>query len=171
MSLLDYNKLCLDAKNETVYAFESLVDQSLGYTSSTTENTNNKDNVSEHIISTFTTDLYDKTLNTSEINNTELPMELITGGDYRYSKFTGNNIYKSLDGTLDKDAKISNKFGWITIDNQNNDYVFFKNTSGVYIVSTADIISEPIITNFQPLYDKLQETRFALSDRFFNDYN
>ena len=171
MSLLDYNKLCLGAKNETVYAFESLVNQSLGYTSSTTENTNNKDNVSEHIVSTFTTDLYDKTLNTSEINNTELPKELITGSDYRYGKFTGNNIYKSLDGTLDKDAKISNKFGWITIDNQTNDYVFFKNTSGVYIVSTADIISEPVITNFQPLYDKLQETRFALSDRFFNDYN
>ena len=171
MSLLDYNKLCLGAKNETVYAFESLVNQSLGYTSSTTENTNNKDNVSEHIVSTFTTDLYDKTLNISEINNTELPKELITGSDYRYGKFTGNNIYKSLDGTLDKDAKISNKFGWITIDNQTNDYVFFKNTSGVYIVSTADIISEPVITNFQPLYDKLQETRFALSDRFFNDYN
>ena len=69
MSLLDYNKLCLGAKNETVYAFESLVNQSLGYTISTTENTNNKDNVSEHIVSTFTTDLYDKTLNISEINN------------------------------------------------------------------------------------------------------
>lgn len=170
MSLLDYNKLCLGAKNETVYAFESLVDQSLGYTNSTTENTN-KYNAYEHIVSTFTTDLYSKTLNTPEINNTELPKELITGGDYRYGKFTGNNIYKSLDGTLDKDAKISDKFGWITIDNQTNDYVFFKNTSGVYIVSTADIISEPIITDFQPLYDKLQETRFALSDRFFNDYN
>lgn len=171
MSLLDYNKLCLGAENETVYAFESLVNQSLGYTSVTPENTNNKDNTSEHIVSTFTTDLYNKTLNISEVKNTDLPKGFITDSNYRYGKFTGDNIYKSLDGILDKDAKISNKLGWIIIDNQTNDYVLLKNTSGTYIISSADIISEPIITNFQPLYDKLQETRFARSDRFFNDYN
>lgn len=171
MSLLDYNKLCLGAKNETVYAFESLVNQSLGYTSSTTENTNNQDNISEHIVSAFTTDLYDKTLNTPEINNTELQKELITGSDYRYGKFTGNNIYKSLDGTIDKLSKMSDKLGWVTLDNQSTNYAFLRNTFGTYIVALADISPEPIITDFQSLYDKLQETRFALSDRFFNDYS
>ena len=194
MSILDYNKLCLDAKNETVYAFETLVDQTLGYVSSkldainisdatannvskfTKELYDNVQTVSEinttvHNVSKFTKDLYDKVQTVSEINITELPKSLITSGDYIYAKFIGSNIYKSLDGTIDQLAKMSNKLGWITLDNLSSDYVFFKNTVGNYIVSLSDIKPESIITDFHALYDKLQETRFAGSDRFFNDIN
>ena len=191
MSILDYNKLCLDAKNETVYAFETLVDQALGYVSSKLDNINisgttvdqalgyvsskldniNISGTTAHIVSKFTKDLYDKVQTVSEINITELPKSLITGDDYIYAKFIGSNIYKSLDGTIDKLAKMSNKLGWITLDNLSGDYAFLKNTVGTYIVSLSDIKPEPIITDFQALYDKLQETRFAGSDRFFNDIN
>lgn len=170
MSILDYNKLCLDAKNETVYAFETLVDQALGYVSSKLDNINIS-GTTAHIVSKFTTDLYDKVQTVSEINTTELPKSLITGDDYIYAKFIGSNIYKSLDGTIDKLSKMSNKLGWITLDNLSSDYAFLKNTAGTYIVSLSDIKPEPIITDFQALYDKLQETRFAGSDRFFNDIN
>lgn len=170
MSILDYNKLCLDAKNETVYAFETLVDQALGYASSKLDNINIS-STTAHTVSKFTKDLYDKVQTVSEINTTELPKSLITGDDYIYAKFIGSNIYKSLDGTIDKLAKMSNKLGWITLDNLSGDYAFFKNTVGNYIVSLSDIKPEPIITDFQALYDKLQETRFAGSDRFFNDIN
>ena len=170
MSILDYNKLCLDAKNETVYAFETLVDQTLGYASSKLDNINISDTTA-HIVSKFTKDLYDKVQTVSEINITELPKSLITGDDYIYAKFIGSNIYKSLDGTIDKLAKMSNKLGWITLDNLSSDYAFLKNTVGTYIVSLSDIKPESIITDFQALYDKLQETRFAGSDRFFNDIN
>ena len=194
MSILDYNKLCLDAKNETVYAFETLVDQTLGYASSKLDAINISDvtahnvskftkelygkvqtvseiNATAHNVSKFTKDLYDKVQTVSEINITELPKSLITSGDYIYAKFIGSNIYKSLDGTIDQLAKMSNKLGWITLDNLSSDYVFFKNTVGNYIVSLSDIKPESIITNFHALYDKLQETRFAGSDRFFNDIN
>lgn len=170
MSILDYNKLCLDAKNETVYAFETLVDQALGYASSKLDNANIS-GTTAHIVSKFTKDLYDKVQTVSEINITELPKSLITGGDYIYAKFIGSNIYKSLDGTIDQLAKMSNKLGWITLDNLSSDYAFLKNTVGTYIVSLSDIKPESIITDFQALYDKLQETRFAGSDRFFNDIN
>lgn len=170
MSILDYNKLCLDAKNETVYAFETLVDQALGYASAKLDNINIS-GATAHIVSKFTKDLYDKVQTVSEINTTELPKSLITGGDYIYAKFIGSNIYKSLDGTIDKLSKMSNKLGWITLDNLSSDYVFLKNTTGTYIVSLSDIKPESIITDFQALYDKLQETRFAVSDRFFNDIN
>ena len=170
MSILDYNKLCLDAKNETVYAFETLVDQTLGYASSKLDNINIS-GATAHIVSKFTKDLYDKVQTVSEINITELPKSLITGDDYIYAKFIGSNIYKSLDGTIDKLAKMSNKLGWITLDNLSSDYAFLKNTVGTYIVSLSDIKPESIITDFQALYDKLQETRFAGSDRFFNDIN
>lgn len=170
MSILDYNKLCLDAKNETVYAFETLVDQTLGYASAKLDNINISD-ATAHIVSKFTKDLYDKVQTVSEINTTELPKSLITGDDYIYAKFIGSNIYKSLDGTIDKLSKMSNKLGWITLDNLSSDYVFLKNTAGTYIVSLSDIRPESIITDFQALYDKLQETRFAGSDRFFNDIN
>lgn len=170
MSILDYNKLCLDAKNETVYAFETLVDQALGYASSKLDNANIS-GTTAHIVSKFTKDLYDKVQTVSEINITELPKSLIAGGDYIYAKFIGSNIYKSLDGTIDKLAKMSNKLGWITLDNLSSDYAFLKNTVGTYIVSLSDIKPESIITDFQALYDKLQETRFAGSDRFFNDIN
>lgn len=170
MSILDYNKLCLDAKNETVYAFETLVDQTLGYASAKLDNINISDTTA-HIVSKFTKDLYDKVQTVSEINTTELQKSLITGGDYIYAKFIGSNIYKSLDGTIDKLSKMSNKLGWITLDNLSSDYAFLKNTVGTYIVSLSDIKPEPIITDFQALYDKLQETRFAGSDRFFNDIN
>ena len=170
MSILDYNKLCLDAKNETVYAFETLVDQALGYVSSKLDNINIS-GTTAHIVSKFTKDLYDKVQTVSEINITDLPKSLITGGDYIYAKFIGSNIYKSLDGTIDKLAKMSNKLGWITLDNLSSDYAFLKNTVGTYIVSLSDIKPESIITDFQALYDKLQETRFAGSDRFFNDIN
>ena len=170
MSILDYNKLCLDAKNETVYAFETLVDQTLGYASSKLDNINIS-GATAHIVSKFTKDLYDKVQTVSEINITELPKSLITGGDYIYAKFIGSNIYKSLDGTIDKLAKMSNKLGWITLDNLSGNYAFLKNTVGTYIVSLSDIKPESIITDFQALYDKLQETRFAGSDRFFNDIN
>lgn len=170
MSILDYNKLCLDAKNETVYAFETLVDQTLGYASSKLDNINIS-GATAHTVSKFTKDLYDKVQTVSEINTTELPKSLITNGDYIYAKFIGSNIYKSLDGTIDQLAKMSNKLGWITLDNLSSDYVFLKNTVGNYIVSLSDIKPESIITNFQHLYDKLQETRFAGSDRFFNDIN
>ena len=170
MSILDYNKLCLDAKNETVYAFEKLVDQTLGYVSSKLDDINISD-ATAHNVSKFTKDLYDKVQTVSEINTTELTKSLITSGDYIYAKFIGSNIYKSLDGTIDQLAKMSNKLGWITLDNLSSEYAFLKNTVGNYIVSLSDIKPESIITNFQPLYDKLQETRFALSDRFFNDYN
>lgn len=170
MSLLDYNKLCLGAKNETVYAFESLVDQALGYASSKLDNINISDTTA-HTVSKFTKDLYDKVQTVSEINITELPKSLIAGDDYIYAKFIGSNIYKSLDGTIDKLSKMSNKLGWITLDNLSSAYAFLKNTAGTYIVSLSDIKPESIITDFQALYDKLQETRFALSDRFFNDYN
>lgn len=170
MSILDYNKLCLDAKNEKVYAFETLVDQTLGYASSKLDNINIS-GTTAHNISKFTKDLYDKVQTVSEINTTELPKSLITSGDYIYAKFIGSNIYKSLDGTIDQLAKMSNKLGWITLDNLSSDYAFLKNTAGTYIVSLSDIKPEPIITDFQALYDKLQETRFAGSDRFFNDIN
>ena len=170
MSILDYNKLCLDAKNETVYAFETLVDQTLGYASSKLDDINISGETA-HIVSKFTKDLYDKVQTVSEINITELPKSLITNGDYIYAKFIGSNIYKSLDGTIDKLAKMSNKLGWITLDNLSSDYAFLKNTVGNYIVSLSDIKPESIITDFQALYDKLQETRFAGSDRFFNDIN
>lgn len=170
MSILDYNKLCLDAKNETVYAFETLVDQTLGYASAKLDNINIS-GTTAHTVSRFTKDLYDKVQTVSEINTTELPKSLITGDDYIYAKFIGSNIYKSLDGTIDKLAKMSNKLGWITLDNLSSDYAFLKNTVGNYIVSLSDIKPEPIITDFQALYDKLQETRFAGSDRFFNDMN
>ena len=203
MSILDYNKLCLDAKNEAVYAFETLVDQTLGYTSSkldainirgitahnvskfTKELYDKVQTVSEinttelknslittaHNVSKFTKELYDKVQTVSEINTTELKKSLITSGDYIYAKFIGSNIYKSLDGTIDKLAKMSNKLGWITLDNLSSDYAFLKNTVGTYIVSLSDIKPESIITDFKALYDKLQETRFAGSDRFFNDIN
>ena len=197
MSILDFNKLCLDAKNETVYAFETLVDQALGYASSKLDAINISDatahnvskftkelydkvktvseiNISDatvHNVSKFTKELYDKVQTISEINITELPKSLITSGDYIYAKFIGSNIYKSLDGTIDQLAKMSNKLGWITLDNLSSDYVFLKNTVGNYIVSLSDIKPESIITDFQALYDKLQETRFAGSDRFFNDIN
>lgn len=170
MSILDYNKLCLDAKNETVYTFETLVDQTLGYVSSKLDNINIS-GATAHIVSKFTKDLYDKVQTASEINTTELPKSLITGDDYIYAKFIGSNIYKSLDGTIDKLSKMSNKLGWITLDNLSSDYVFLKNMTGTYIVSLSDIKPEQIITDFQALYDKLQETRFAGSDRFFNDIN
>lgn len=170
MSILDYNKLCLDAKNETVYAFETLVDQTLGYASSKLDNINISGETA-HIVSKFTKDLYDKVQTVSEINTIELPKSLITNGDYIYAKFIGSNIYKSLDGTIDQLAKMSNKLGWITLDNLSSDYAFLKNTVGNYIVSLSDIKPESIITDFQALYDKLQETRFAGSDRFFNDIN
>ena len=170
MSILDYNKLCLDAKNETVYAFETLVDQTLGYVSSKLDDINISD-ATVHNVSKFTKDLYDKVQTVSEINITELPKSLITSGDYIYAKFIGSNIYKSLDGTIDQLAKMSNKLGWITLDNLSGDYAFLKNTVGNYIVSLSDIKPESIITDFQALYDKLQETRFAGSDRFFNDIN
>lgn len=170
MSILDYNKLCLDAKNETVHAFETLVDQILGYASAKLDNIN-VSGATAHIVSKFTKDLYDKVQTVSEINTTELPKSLITGDDYIYAKFIGSNIYKSLDGTIDKLSKMSNKLGWITLDNLSSDYVFLKNMTGTYIVSLSDIKPEPIITDFQALYDKLQETRFAGSDRFFNDIN
>ena len=197
MSILDFNKLCLDAKNETVYAFETLVDQALGYASSKLDAINISDatahnvskftkelydkvktvseiNISDatvHNVSKFTKELYDKVQTISEINITELPKSLINSGDYIYAKFIGSNIYKSLDGTIDQLAKMSNKLGWITLDNLSSDYVFLKNTVGNYIVSLSDIKPESIITDFQALYDKLQETRFAGSDRFFNDIN
>ena len=170
MSILDYNKLCLDAKNETVYAFETLVDQALGYASSKLDDINIS-GTTAHIVSKFTKDLYDKVQTVSEINITELPKSLINCDDYIYAKFIGSNIYKSLDGTIDKLAKMSNKLGWITLDNLSSDYAFLKNTVGTYIVSLSDIKPESIITDFQALYDKLQETRFAGSDRFFNDIN
>ena len=192
MSILDYNKLCLDAKNETVYAFETLVDQTLGYASSKLDAINISDatvhnvskftkelydqtvseiNTTVHNVSKFTKELYDKVQTVSEINITELPKSLITSGDYIYAKFIGSNIYKSLDGTIDQLAKMSNKLGWITLDNLSSEYVFLKNTVGNYIVSLSDIKPESIITDFHALYDKLQETRFAGSDRFFNDIN
>lgn len=170
MSLLDYNKLCLGAKNETVYAFETLVDQALGYASAKLDNINIS-GTTAHTVSKFTKDLYDKVQTVSEINTTELPKSLIAGGDYIYAKFIGSNIYKSLDGTIDNLSKMSDKLGWITLDNLSSGYAFLKNTAGTYIVSLSDIKPESIITDFQALYDKLQETRFALSDRFFNDYN
>lgn len=170
MSILDYNKLCLDAKNETVYAFETLVDQALGYASAKLDNINIS-GTTAHTVSKFTKDLYDKVQTVSEINITELPKSLIAGGDYIYAKFIGSNIYKSLDGTIDKLSKMSDKLGWITLDNLSSDYAFLKNTVGTYIVSLSDIKPESIITDFQALYDKLQETRFAGSDRFFNDIN
>ena len=170
MSILDYNKLCLDAKNETVYAFETLVDQALGYASSKLDDINISD-ATAHTVSKFTKDLYDKVQTVSEINITELPKSLITGDDYIYAKFIGSNIYKSLDGTIDKLSKMSDKLGWITLDNLSSGYAFLKNTAGNYIVSLSDIKPESIITDFHALYDKLQETRFAGSDRFFNDIN
>ena len=170
MSILDYNKLCLDAKNETVYAFETLVDQALGYASAKLDAINISD-ATAHNVSKFTKELYDKVQTVSEINTTELPKSLITSGDYIYAKFIGSNIYKSLDGTIDQLAKMSNKLGWITLDNLSSEYVFLKNTVGNYIVSLSDIKPESIITDFHALYDKLQETRFAGSDRFFNDIN
>lgn len=170
MSILDYNKLCLDAKNETVYAFETLVDQTLGYASSKLDDINIS-GATAHTVSKFTKDLYDKVQTVSEINITELPKSLITGDDYIYAKFIGSNIYKSLDGTIDKLSKMSDKLGWITLDNLSSGYAFLKNTAGTYIVSLSDIKPESIITDFQALYDKLQETRFAGSDRFFNDIN
>ena len=170
MSILDYNKLCLDAKNETVYAFETLVDQTLGYASSKLDAINISD-ATVHNVSKFTKELYDKVQTVSEINITELPKSLITSGDYIYAKFIGSNIYKSLDGTIDQLSKMSNKLGWITFDNLSSEYAFLKNTVGNYIVSLSDIKPESIITDFHALYDKLQETRFAGSDRFFNDIN
>lgn len=170
MPVLEYNKLSLGAKNSTVDAFKTLVEESLG-ASTESEKKSSLSILPQKYESELDKELYDKAVSLPEYKTVSFKF-LDNKSDIRYGVFKGKNIYKDFNGTIDSSNKgTGNQVGWIILDRSSDTYCLFVNygSSSSIIISIDDFEVQQIVEDFSPLYDKLKERKYEFDESFIDD--
>lgn len=170
MPVLEYNKLSLGAKNSTVDAFKTLVEESLG-ASTESEKKSSLSILPQKYESELDKELYDKAVSLPEYKTVSFKF-LDNKSDIRYGVFKGKNIYKDFNGTIDSSNKgTGNQIGWVILDRSSDTYCLFVNygSSSSIIISIDDFEVQQIVEDFSPLYDKLKERKYEFDESFIDD--
>lgn len=163
MPVLEDRLLSLGAKNSTVYAFEQLVNNSIGINSNNSQNRSNN-TLPVRRIAELTQELYDKAASLPEAQSVSFKY-LTNASKFQYGNFKGGSTYKTFSGDVDSSNKNAKpQQGWIIIDRSSSEYCLFTNNGKSLIIAIADFEPTPIIEDFTPLYEKLCQQKYSGSN-------
>ena len=105
------------------------------------------------------TELYDKAVALPEAQSVSLYRDE-NNSSRQYGTFLGGAVFKDFNGTIDASNKsVTSTSGWITLNNKSDIYAWITNSLNTYIVPLNKVRPEPIVNDFQPLFDKLKDNK------------
>ena len=105
------------------------------------------------------TELYDKAVALPEAQSVSLYRDE-NNSRRQYGAFIGGTVFKDFNGTIDTlNKSVPSTSGWITLNSKSDIYAWITNSINTYIVPLNKVRPEPIISDFQPLFDKLKDNK------------
>ena len=115
------------------------------------------------------TELYDKAVALPEAQSVSLYRDE-NNSSRQYGTFSGGTVFKDFNGTIDATNKsVQAISGWITLNHKSDTYAWVTNNSTTYIVPLNKISPEPVVNDFQPLFDKLKDNQCIKDELVIND--
>ena len=106
------------------------------------------------------TELYDKAVALPEAQSVSLYRDE-NNSSRQYGTFLGGTVFKDFNGTIDASNKsVLSISGWITLNSKSDTYAWITNSLNTYIVPLNKVRPEPIVNDFQPLFDKLKDNKY-----------
>ena len=106
------------------------------------------------------TELYDKAVALPEAQSVSLYRDE-NNSSRQYGTFLGGTVFKDFNGTIDASNKsVPQMSGWITLNSKSDIYAWITNSLNTYIVLLNKVRPEPIVNDFQPLFDKLKDNKY-----------
>ena len=105
------------------------------------------------------TELYDNAVALPEAQSVSLYRDE-NNSNRQYGTFLGGAVFKDFNGTIDTSNKsVPPTSGWITLNSKSDTYAWITNSLNTYIVPLNKVRPEPIVNDFQPLFDKLKDNK------------
>ena len=105
------------------------------------------------------TELYDKAVALPEAQSVSLYRDE-NNSSRQYGTFLGGAVFKDFNGTIDAlNKSVLSISGWITLNSKSDIYAWITNSLNTYIVPLNKVRPEPIVNDFQPLFDKLKDNK------------
>ena len=105
------------------------------------------------------TELYDNAVALPEARSVSLYRDE-NNSSRQYGTFLGGAVFKDFNGTIDASNKsVPSTSGWITLNSKSYIYAWITNSLNTYIVPLNKVRPEPIVNDFQPLFDKLKDNK------------
>ena len=105
------------------------------------------------------TELYDKAVSLPEAQSVSLYRDE-NNSSRQYGTFLGGTVFKDFNGTIDAlNKSVPSTSGWITLNSKSDIYAWITNNLNTYIVQLNKVRPEPIVNDFQPLFDKLKDNK------------
>ncbi len=105
------------------------------------------------------TELYDNAVALPEAQSVSLYRDE-NNSSRQYGTFLGGAVFKDFNGTIDASNKsVPSTSGWITLNSKSDIYAWITNSLNTYIVPLNKVRPEPIVNDFQPLFDKLKDNK------------
>lgn len=115
------------------------------------------------------TELYDKAVALPEAQSVSLYRDEINS-IRQYGTFLGGTVFKDFNGTIDTlNKSVQSISGWITLNSKSDIYAWVTNSVNTYIVPLNKVRPEPIVSDFQPLFDKLKDNKCVNDELVIND--
>ena len=106
------------------------------------------------------TELYDKAVALPEAQSVSLYRDE-SNSSRQYGTFLGCTVFKYFNGTIDAlNKSVPQTSGWITLNNKSDVYAWITSSLNTYIVPLNKVRPEPIVNDFQPLFDKLKDNKY-----------
>ena len=105
------------------------------------------------------TELYDKAVALPEAQSVSLYRDE-NNSSRQYGTFLGGTVFKDFNGTIDASNKsVPQTSGWVTLNSKSDIYAWITSSLNTYIVPLNKVRPEPIVNDFQPLFDKLKDNK------------
>lgn len=105
------------------------------------------------------TELYDKAISLPEAQSVSLYRDE-NNSSRQYGTFLGGTVFKDFNGTIDASNKsVPQTSGWVTLNSKSDIYAWITSSLNTYIVPLNKVRPEPIVNDFQPLFDKLKDNK------------
>ena len=115
------------------------------------------------------TELYDKAVALPEAQSVSLYRDEINS-IRQYGTFLGGTVFKDFNGTIDTlNKSVQSISGWITLNSKSDIYAWVTNSLNTYIVPLNKVRPEPIVSDFQPLFDKLKDNKCVNDELVITD--
>ena len=106
------------------------------------------------------TELYDKAVALPEAQSVSLYHDE-NNSSRQYGTFLGGTVFKDFNGTIDASNKsVPQTSGWVTLNSKSDIYAWITSSLNTYIVPLNKVRPEPIVNDFQPLFDKLKDNKY-----------
>lgn len=105
------------------------------------------------------TELYDNAVALPEAQSVSLYRDE-NNSSRQYGTFIGGTVFKDFNGIIDAlNKSVPSTSGWITLNSKSDIYAWITNSLNTYIVPLNKVRPEPIVNDFQPLFDKLKDNK------------